>query len=157
MFHRTILLCSIAGALVLSGCSTPYKEKDEADRKIREGEQIKDQAGDTAFQAFLGRLKIAVSRRDRVTLVSMMVPPNAFGYRWYAGPAGESAFDYWDQNNLWGELSAALDQQFIPHNDHMVSLPTPSGYYAGIRQVGGSWKLSYFVPPEPTVTGEPVL
>lgn len=155
-----ILLCLAMGSLVLSGCSTPYKEKDELDRKERTGEQIKDQSKDTSFQAFVGRLRIAVGRKDRVMLTTMMVPPNEFGYRWDPAPAGESPFDYWDQNNLWSELSFALDQPFAPHETYMVSGETPKAYRAGLRLYNGGWRLAYFVGPEEVqqgVSGEPIL
>jgi len=155
-----ILLCFAIGSLALSGCSTPYKEKDETDRKVRAGEVIKDQSKDTSFQAFLGRLRIAVAKRDRVMLTTMMVPPNQFGYRWDPAPAGESPFDYWDQNQLWSELSQALDQPFAPHETYMVSAESPKGYRAGLRLYNGSWRLGYFVGPEEVqqgVSGEPLL
>ena len=40
----------------LASCEAPYKKKDEEDKK-----PLKDQAGDQAFQAFLGRLRQAVA------------------------------------------------------------------------------------------------
>lgn len=155
-----ILLCLATASLVLSGCSTPYKKKDEVEAKERSGELIKDQSGDTSFQAFLGRLRTAVAKRDRITLTTMMVPPNQFGYRWDPAPAGETPFDYWDQNNLWPELRDALDTQFLPHETYMVSAETPRGYRAGLRLFNGSWRLGYFVGPEEPaegVAGEPIL
>ena len=77
-----ILLCLATASLVLSGCSTPYKKKDEVEAKERSGELIKDQSGDTSFQAFLGRLRTAVAKRDRITLTTMMVLNPTRGHQW---------------------------------------------------------------------------
>ena len=145
MFPR-ILLCTLVASLAFSSCSTPYKKRDEQEQKVRKGEEIKDQTGDTAFQAFLGRLRTGVAKHDRVTLSTMMT--NDFGYRWDPAPAGESPFDYWDQNLLWPEVEDALKSSFLPHEKYMVSEPTARGYRAGIRMVNGSWKFAYFVIPE---------
>lgn len=140
------LLCILV-AIALGGCQSPYKKKDDEDKK-----PMKDQSGDTSFQAFLGRLKIAVSKRDTATLVSMMA--GDFGYRWDTPPAGEDVFTYWDQNNVWPELNAILRERFAAKELYMVA-PSQAvsdseyrGYRAGMRVIGGSWKFAYFVPGE---------
>jgi len=133
----------------LAACHAPYKKKDEDDKK-----PFKDQAGDQGFQAFLGRLRQAVARKDHGMLISMMAPD--FGYRWDTPPVGESPFIYWEQNNLWPELAATLREDFVPHERYMVAPaaalidPNYKGYRAGLRIVGGSWKFGYFVPTEGT-------
>lgn len=138
-----IVLCFCVVAL--PGCQSPYKKKDDEDRK-----PLKDQSNDTSFQAFLGRLRIAVAKRDRDVLTSMMT--NDFGYRWDTPPPGETVFSYWDENNVWPELSAMLREKFAPSGVYMVA-PTQfvadpdnyHGYRAGMRTVGGSWKFAYFI------------
>ena len=150
MFSR-IAVFTLVGIFALTGCQTPYKEKDEQERAEQRGEKIKDQSGDTSFQAFLGRLRIAANKKDRVTLSTMMVPMPYFGWRWDPHPAEETAFDYWDKNNMWPVLQRTLRENFEPYEDHMVAFatnPQDQGFRAGIRMTRGSWKLAYFVGPE---------
>jgi hypothetical protein len=148
MFVRTVAAAVFALCFCLfvgPGCQAPYKKKDEEDKK-----PLKDQSSDTSFQAFLGRLRIAVAKRDQQVLTSMMT--NDFGYRWDAPPPGETVFTFWDQNNIWPELSAMLRERFAPSGIYMVAPPqfitdpdNYQGYRAGMRTVGGSWKFAYFV------------
>ncbi len=150
MYVRTFLCICLA--LSVSGCKTmfqkPFKKADQADQA-----KIKIKDDDTNFRAFLGRLRTAVGKKDLPVLASMMAPN--FGYRWDTAPEGEDAFQYWDRNNLWGELQAVLKEHFVVHEDFMVappqvaSDPNYTGYRAGMRTVGGSWKFVYFVGPEP--------
>ena len=66
MFVRTVPAAVFALCLCLfigTGCQAPYKKKDE-EEKI----PLKDQSSDTSFQAFLGRLRIAVAKRDHEVL-----------------------------------------------------------------------------------------
>ncbi len=113
----------------------------------------KEETGDVAFQSFISRLRTAVSTHDLPTLASMM--PSDFGHRWDAAPEGESPFDYWDKNNLWGELGIVLNSKWTPHDGFMVAPPKmiedPNypGYRAGVAMQDGSWKFAYFVPPPP--------
>ena len=78
-----------------------------------------------------------------------------FGYRWDPAPAGETAFQYWDQNKLWAELSSVLKERFSPKDLYMVAPPlavddpNSPGYRAGMRVFGGAWKFAYFVPAAP--------
>jgi hypothetical protein len=147
MFVRTVVaalaVCVCLG--IAPGCKTPYKKKDDEDKK-----PLKDQSGDTNFQAFLGRLRIAVAKHDLDVLGSMMT--RDFGYRWDAPPPGETVFSYWDQNAIWPELNAMLHEKFAPSGVYMVAPPqfvadpdNYTGYRAGMRTVGGSWKFAYFV------------
>lgn len=146
MICRLLLCALLASALV--GCEAPYKKKDAEDRK-----PLKDQSHDQTFQAFLGRLRIAVAKRDFQMMATMMTED--FGYRWDTPPPGEGVFDYWDHNNLWPELQRLLDQRFVPHEIYMVSPPKVvtdpkyRGYRVGMRNINGSWKFAYFVPEEP--------
>jgi hypothetical protein len=146
MFLRHFLCLLLVGAFV--GCETPYKKSDAAEKR-----PLKYQRDDQAFQAFVGRLRIAVAKKDRQMLATMMA--GDFGYRWDNAPPGEVVFDYWDQHNVWPELGNVLRQKFEPNDLYMVAPPevvtdpTYAGYRAGIRIVGGSWKFAYFVPAEP--------
>lgn len=145
MTFRTLLTGLLA--VTLASCQSPYKKKDDADRQ-----PLRDQAGDTSFQAFVGRLRIAVDKKDLRMLVTMMAPD--FGYRWDHAQTNEDVFTYWDRNNLWPELSAILREKFVASDLYMVAPPqvvsdsTYKGYRAGARVVDGSWKFAYFVSSE---------
>jgi len=159
------VVCAVL-LLAVAACEAPYKKSDAMEKKNR-----KDQSNEPSFQAFVGRLRIAVNKHDRKMLSSMMT--GDFGYRWDNPTAPELAFDYWDQRNLWGELAGVLRQKFGPSDNYMVSPPqvladaSYPGYRAGVRLVRGSWKFAYFVPAPPTgiqgeaphsaLPGEPVL
>jgi len=160
MPNRSIVYALLA-AVLFSGCQTET-DKKEAAKKAQEKAMkqnaktsIPDAAGDTQFQSVLGRLRLAVQKKDRAVIASMM--DANFGWRWDTPPAGETPFDYWDQNNLWSELGSVLNNRFVPHESYMVAPPEfvtdPSfkGYRAGLRSVNGAWKFAYFI------TGEDVL
>lgn len=135
--------------LLLTGCKTPYKESDQ-----KRKEDKKNMSDDPTFQAFLGRLRIAVQKHDRNTIQQMMTPN--FGYRWDDGPPGDSVFTYWDLHNIWPIISSTLNLQFYPNTTegevYMVAKQEAAdgGHVAGIRMVGGSWRFAYFVPPDPS-------
>lgn len=142
-------------ASLLPGCKTPEKkEKEEAKKEKAAKPEIRDMSTDPNFQAFLGRLRTAVGKRDRQMLASMLAPD--FGWRW-ENPQPGNPYDYWDQTNSWGELEKLLHERFTPSGVYMVSPPefaTNSnyrGYRMGLRLVNGGWKFAYFV------TGEDLL
>ena len=140
-------LLSLLLVAAFAGCESPYKKSDAAEKK-----PLKDQTKDQSFQSFLGRLKTAAGKKDRVMLASLMT--SDFGYRWDNPPPGETCFDYWEQHNLWPELNRVLRETYLPNEMYMVApavvvtAPTYAGYRAGMRIVGGSWKFAYFVPGE---------
>ena len=151
-------LCSLAIVAFFAGCpmadQKPNKAKGKVPGKTEKPKvPTRDESGDVAFQAFSGRLRMAVEKRDVPTLSSMMAPD--FGYRWDHAPEGETPFDFWDKNNLWGELASVLKERWVPHEGFMVVPPqfalseSYRGYRAGLRMIGGSWKLAYFVPAPP--------
>ncbi len=152
MIFRFLLSLFLVGAF--AGCEAPYKKSDAAEKR-----PMKDQAKDPTFQAFVGRLRIAVGKKDRPMLASMMTQD--FGYRWDNPPPGEVIFDYWEKQKLWGELSNILRKGFEPNDLYMVAPPEVvtnsnySGYRVGMRIVGGSWRFAYFVPPEPPGAAAP--
>ena len=85
----------------------PNKAKGKVPSKTEKPKTpTRDESGDVAFQAFSGRLRTAVQKRDVPTLSSMMAPD--FGYRWDNAPEGETPFEFWDKNNLWGDLASVL-------------------------------------------------
>jgi len=144
MFPRTALYLLLG--FVLSGCLEPYKKKDAEDRK-----PLKNTAGDTAFQAFVGRLRKAVKNKDVPMIASLMT--DDFGYTWdQSGPPSAQVFAYWDQNNLWPVLDELLSRKFSPNELYMVSPPelvsdpNYAGPRCGLRVVRGSWRLAYFLP-----------
>ena len=143
-----LLLLSALVVTSFTACETPFKKKDEEEKQ-----PLKHQAHDQAFQAFMGRLRIAVEKQDRAMLASMMAAD--FGYRWDAPQAGETPFDYWDRMGLWPQLDLILREQFVPNQEYMVAPgqvvtdPSYNGFRAGMRIIQGSWKFVYFVPGEP--------
>ncbi|MDB6149443.1 MAG: hypothetical protein JWQ44_891 [Chthoniobacter sp.] len=133
-------------ALLLGGCFEPYKKVDKADR-----ERLKHVAGDTNFQAVVGRLRAAARKKDLPMLASMMTED--FGYSADASAQpGAAIFTHWDEQNLWPVLSDLLKQNFVPLGEYMVSPPelvsdsSYNGPRCGLRVVRGSWKLAYFLP-----------
>ena len=134
--------------VALAACQSPYKKKDD-----QEKQPLMDQGHDQSFQAFIGRLRIAVNKHDTQMLSTMMT--SDFGYRWDNAPPGETAFLYWDAHHSWETLGSLLEQKFGPHDMYMVAPPQAvtdtsyMGYRVGARTVRGSWKLAYFVPGEP--------
>lgn len=150
---KRLFPCLLALAMAWAGCATPKKPKDTKKPKATPAPKtIADMSADPSFGSFLGRLRIAVQKRDRPMLSTMLAPD--FGWRWDEAPAGETAFDYWDKNELWPELDKLMSQKFTPHESYMVSPPAfasdPAyrGYRCGIRQVNGSWRLAYFITGE---------
>ncbi len=160
MIFRTALCLLLA--LGLAGCESPYKKSD---KKREEAKQ--DQNKDTSFQAFTGRLKIAVRNRDTAVLASMMAPN--FGFRWDRPESAQTdpaeVFKYWTAENLWPELNAILQQGFAPNDTNMTAPPAAvkdanyRGYRAGIRTYQGSWRFSYFLsaPPADEILPPPVV
>ena len=144
----------LALALVLSGCETEKAKKEKKEKKEAEkkNEPMQKQAEDPAFLAFLGRLRIAVAKKDQETITSMMTAD--FGYRWDNAPVGDNVFTYWDLNESWPVLSKLLRDKFVAHNGYMVAPavvatdPGYRGFRAGMRVLNGSWKFAYFVPGE---------
>jgi hypothetical protein len=149
---RVLLTALLLSALVFTGCQTPAQKKEKmkqaalkkkAKADLREGQ-------DVDFQAFVGRLKKAVTSRDIATLKSMMT--DDFGYKLEPPMAGPGVFQYWDQENLWPELDGILSEKFVKKGGFWVAPPQfadPSlnydGYRAGITRIRGSWKFAYFV------------
>jgi len=149
---RILLTSLLALAFVFAGCQTPQQKKEklkQAELKKKAKVDLREE-GDVDFQAFLGRLRKAITKRDVETLKSMMTED--FGYKLEPPMSGPGVFQYWEQENLWPELDGVLSERFVKKGAFMFSPPQfadPSlnydGYRIGITRVKGSWKFAYFV------------
>ena len=152
---RTLASLLLVFAIALTGCKSAAKRQKDQEAAAQKKKEAETTANpDVDFQAFLGRLRKAVTARDMNTIASMMTPD--FAYVMGDGPTedrkGEGVFQFWDENGLWPELEGILSEKFVAKYDFMVAPPqfaNPAGdyegYRAGIRRVGGSWKFAYFV------------
>ncbi|PYK02078.1 MAG: hypothetical protein DME63_07425 [Verrucomicrobia bacterium] len=150
---RILLVVFLAFAFIVGGCQTPEKKKEklkQAELKKKAKADLREESSDIDFQAFLGRLRKAVAKRDVETLKSMMT--DDFGYKLEPPMSGPGVFQYWEQENLWPELDGIVSERFVKKGAFMVSPPQfadPSlnydGYRIGIARVRGSWKFAYFV------------
>jgi len=150
---RILLTSLLALAFVFAGCETPQKKKEklkQAELKKKAKANLREESTDVDFQAFVGRLRKAVAKRDVETIKSMMTED--FGYKLEPPMSGPGVFQYWEQENLWPELDGVLSERFVKKGAFMVSPPQfadPSlnydGYRIGITRVRGSWKFAYFV------------
>ncbi len=150
---RILLVVFLAFAFIVGGCQTPEKKKEklkQAELKKKAKADLREESSDVDFQAFLGRLRKAVAKRDVETLKSMMT--DDFGYKLEPPMSGPGVFQYWEQENLWPELDGIVSERFVKKGAFMVSPPQfadPSlnydGYRIGIARVRGSWKFAYFV------------
>lgn len=150
---RVLLTSLLALAFVFAGCQTPQQKKEklkQAELKKKAKANLREESTDVDFQAFVGRLRKAVAKRDVETIKSMMTED--FGYKLESPMSGPDVFQYWEQENLWPELDGVLSERFVKKGAFMVSPPQfadPSlnydGYRIGITRVRGSWKFAYFV------------
>ncbi|MEY2526713.1 MAG: hypothetical protein QOE73_1484 [Verrucomicrobiota bacterium] len=149
---RIVTFILLIFALALSGCKTP-SEKEKAKKaalKKKAKAELREESSDVDFQAFIGRLRKAAAAHDVAALSELMTPD--FGYRLNPETSGNGVFKYWDENNLWPELTGILSEKFVKKGAFMVAPPqfadeslNYDGYRAGIRRVNGSWKFAYFV------------
>ena len=150
---RILLTSLLALAFVFAGCQTPQQKKEklkQAELKKKAKANLREESTDVDFQAFVGRLRKAVAKRDVEAIKSMMT--DDFGYKLDPPMSGPGVFQYWEQENLWPELDGVLSERFVKKGAFMVSPPQfadPSlnydGYRIGITRVRGSWKFAYFV------------
>jgi hypothetical protein len=149
---RKLLTALLLTAFVFTACQTPEQKKEKARKEALKKKAKADlrEPQDVDFQAFVGRLRKAVTSRDMATLKTMMT--DDFGYKLEPPMAGPGVFQYWDQENLWPELDGILSEKFVKKGNFMVAPPQfadPSlnydGYRIGITRVRGSWKFAYFV------------
>jgi hypothetical protein len=150
---RILLTSLLALAFVFAGCQTPQQKKEklkQAELKKKAKVDLREESTDVDFQAFLGRLRKAIAKRDVETLKSMMTED--FGYKLEPPMSGPGVFQYWEQENLWPELDGILSERFVKKGAFMVSPPqfadaslNYDGYRIGITRVRGSWKFAYFV------------
>ena len=149
---KKIAYLFLISALALGGCDLFKSKKDNKKPAVnkRAKADLREENNDVDFQAFVGRLKKAVSAHDVNTLAGMMTPD--FGYALNPERSGDGVFKYWDENNLWPELEGILTEKFAKKDDFWVAPPqfadptlNYDGYRVGIRRVNGSWKFVYFV------------
>jgi hypothetical protein len=133
--------------LTLAGCNFG---KDNDKNKKAAKKPVLQESSEVDFQSFLGILRLAAKAHDVNALASMMTED--FGYRMSPEGAGAGVFQYWDENDLWPELSLILSEKFVKKGNFMVAPPqfadettNYDGYRAGIVRVNGSWKFAYFV------------
>src|SRR5438105_10307272 len=149
---RILLVVFLAFAVVVTGCQTPAQKKEKLKQAALKKKAKADlrESSDVDFQAFVGRLRKAVAKRDLDTIKSMMT--DDFGYKYEPPMSGPGVFQYWEQENLWPELEGILSERFVKKGEFMVApqqFADPSlnydGYRVGITRVKGSWKFAYFV------------
>lgn len=150
---RILLVVFLAFAFVVGGCQTPAQKKEklkQAELKKKAKANLREESNDVDFQAFLGRLRKAVAKRDLETIKSMMTED--FGYKLEPAMSGPGVFQYWEQENLWPELDGILSERFVKKGAFIVAPPqfadaslNYDGYRIGITRVRGSWKFAYFV------------
>ncbi len=102
------------------------------------------------LQQFVKMLRKAVKARDVVALAAMMTPD--FGYNLTPVMEGAGVFEFWDNNNLWGELDKIVRSEFKSFKGYMVAPPQfadptqpYAGYRAGLRKTPAGWRFAYFV------------
>jgi hypothetical protein len=149
---RILVAALLLSVLIFSGCQTPEQKKEKLKQAALKKKAKADlrENSDVDFQAFVSRLRKAVSKRDVETLKSMMT--DDFGYKLEPPMSGSGVFQYWEQENLWPELDGILSEKFVKKGGFWVApqqFADPSlnydGYRAGISRVRGSWKFAYFV------------
>jgi len=72
---RILLTSVLALAFVFAGCQTPQQKKEklkQAELKKKAKANLREESTDVDFQAFVGRLRKAVAKRDVETIKSMM-------------------------------------------------------------------------------------
>ncbi len=138
-------------AIAFAACKSSQKKSAAKKPGATQSQSaLKEENKEVDFQAFVGRLRKAVTARDMNTIASMMAPD--FGYSLNPEKSGPGVFQYWDENNLWPELEGILSERFAQKGDFWVAPPqfadeslSYDGYRAGIRRINGSWKFVYFV------------
>jgi hypothetical protein len=153
---KRFALLFLIPVIALSGCKMfgSDKEKKDAATKPKIKPELREENGEQYFQAFLIRLRKAVSAHDAPTIAGMM----ADDFLYYLGPTesqdkkGDGVFKYWDENGLWTELDGILTEKFAKKDEIWVAPPqwadsslNYTGYRAGVTRVKGSWKFIYFV------------
>src|SRR5438445_4063371 len=114
----TVPVLALVLALPLTSCnSTAKKEQTRKQAKKTAKVGPAQENTDVDFDAFLLRLRKAVTARDMNTIASMMTPD--FGYSLNPEKAGEGVFKFWDENNIWPELACILAEKFMKKTYYM--------------------------------------
>src|SRR5690349_1740211 len=110
---RVLVISLLAVSFLFSACQTPEQKKEKLKQAALKKKAKVDlrEPQDVDFQAFLVRLRKAVSKRDKETLKSMMT--DDFGYKLDPALSGPGVFQYWEQEDLWPELDGILSEKFV--------------------------------------------
>src|SRR5437879_9642822 len=119
---RILITGLLALGFVFAGCQTPsQKEKTKQAALKKKAKANLREPEDVDFQAFLGRLRKAVAKRDLETIKSMM--SEDFGYKLEPPMSGPGVFQYCEQENLWPELDGVLSERMVTKGEFMFSPP----------------------------------
>src|SRR2546430_8994530 len=121
---RILLTCLLAFAFAFTGCQTPQQKKEKlkrAELKKKAKANLREEGTDVDFQAFLGRLRKAVAKRDVETLKSMMT--SDFGYKLDPPMAAARGFLYLGKEKLLSGLDGVLSERFVKKNAFLVAPP----------------------------------
>src|SRR5437764_10589564 len=154
---KKIAFILLVSALAFGGCDL-FKSKKKSEKKPAVKERAKvdlrEENPDTDFQAFVARLRKAVTAHDVNAIASMMTEDFLYVLGKTAGEdrKGDGVFRFWDENNLWPELEGIMTERFAKKGEVWVAPPqfadptlNYDGYRVGIARVRGSWKFVYFV------------
>ncbi len=116
------------------------------------GEPAVDVATTNDFRTFLRMIRDAAKRRDAEALAPLMTPN--FGYNMEPVMEGPGVFEFWEENNVWGQLELVVGFEFIEHEGFMVAPPqfaregkSYTGWRAGMVRTRDGWRFAYFVGP----------
>ena len=154
---KKIAFILLISALAFGGCDL-FKSKKKSEKKPavkeRAKAELREENPDTDFQAFVARLRKAVTAHDVNAIASMMTEDFLYVLGKTAGEdrKGDGVFKFWDENNLWPELEGIMTERFAKKGEVWVAPPqfadptlNYDGYRVGIARVRGSWKFVYFV------------
>src|SRR5438477_12640368 len=111
---RVLLTSLLCLAFVFGGFGTPQKKKEklkQAELKKEAKANLREESTDVDFQAFVGRLRKAVAKRDVETINSMMTAD--FGYKLEPPMPGPGVCHYWEPEHLWPGLDGVLSERFV--------------------------------------------
>ena len=154
---KKIAFILLISALAFGSCDL-FKSKKKSEKKPavkeRAKAELREENPDTDFQAFVARLRKAVTAHDVNAIASMMTEDFLYVLGKTAGEdrKGDGVFKFWDENNLWPELEGIMTERFAKKGEVWVAPPqfadptlNYDGYRVGIARVRGSWKFVYFV------------
>src|SRR5437763_360189 len=97
----SVSVAALVLALPLTSCNSTAKKgqtRKQATKKTAKVSPAQENT-DVDFDAFLPRLRKAITARDMNTIASMMTPD--FRYSLNPERSGDGVFKFWDENNIW--------------------------------------------------------